>query len=93
MLGNINDNLKGRSIVALETKHRRRAANFPGWGDPNYADHLLPIPAGLEGIITHVESHGSNPWTKYSVRFEDGTTASGLIMGSDRYANDITLAG
>lgn len=92
LLGNVNDHLKGRKIVALETRRRRFAAGFPGWDAPDCDDYLLPIPAGLCGEITYVESHNSNPWTKYGVRFEDGTTAHGLIMGSDLYPNDITLA-
>jgi hypothetical protein len=90
--GNVNANLKGRAVVALETGHRRYPVDFPGWGAPDAADYLLSIPAGLKGVITGVESHNSNPWTKYGVRFEDGTTAHGLIMGSGQYANDIALA-
>lgn len=80
---NVNDHRKGQAIVALETNHRRLAADFPGWGATNYADFLLPIPAGLAGTVTSVESHGSNPWTRYTVRFEDGTSASGLVAGDD----------
>jgi hypothetical protein len=80
---NIHDGDKGRKVQALDTRHRRRSADFPGWGAENYADFLLPIPAGLAGTVTNVESHGLNPWTRYSVRFTDGSGASGLILGAD----------
>jgi hypothetical protein len=79
-MGNVHDGDKGRRVTALVTKVRRRAVDFPGWGAADYAEFLLPIPEGLAGVITRVESHGSNPWTRYSVRFDDGTTASGLIV-------------
>jgi hypothetical protein len=80
---NIHDGDKGRPVTALATKHRRLAVDFPGWGAVNYGEFLLPIPEGLAGVVTYVESHGSNPWTRYCVRFEDGTTASGLVAGQD----------
>ncbi len=72
-----------RSIVARKTSTRRLAVNFPGWDDPSYEEFLLEIPVGLTGKITNVEQHGSSPWTRYGVRFSDGTTASGLILGQD----------
>lgn len=80
---NIHSHHKGREVVALETRHRRLAVDFPGWGADNYRDFLLPIPAGLTGVVTTVESHGSNPWTRYTVRFDDGTRASGLCLCTD----------
>lgn len=83
ILGNIHDSDAGRPVRALATRHRRLAVDFPGWGDPGYASYLLPIPEGLPGAITGVESHGANPWTRYTVRFADGTTASGLVIGTD----------
>jgi hypothetical protein len=82
-MGNIHDSDKGRPVVALGSQRLRRAADFPGWDAPDYASYLLPIPAGLEGTVTCVESHGSNPWTRYSVTFTDGTAASGLCIGTD----------
>lgn len=56
----------------------RLAVDFPGWGADNYADFLIPLEDGLRGEITSVESHGAFPYTRYTVRFEDGTRASGL---------------
>ena len=79
----MNKLTKGARITALGSKTRRLAVNFPGWGDPNYANYLMSVPAGLIGEVTSVESHGSNPWTRYSVRFTDGTTASGMCLGTD----------
>lgn len=91
-MANRNDHLKDRDVIALAARHRRFAVDFPGWSHPDHADYLLPIPPGLKGVITGIESHSSNPWTKYAVRFEDDSRASGLITGSGLYANDIELA-
>ena len=83
----IHDRDQGRRVRALVTKHRRRAVDFPGWGAADYAGYLLPIPEGLAGTVTYVESHGSDPYTRYSVVFDDGTGASGLIaLGRPRHA-------
>lgn len=82
-MGNINDHRKGARVISRETTRRRLAADFPGWGAANYEAHLLPLTGGLLGTVTSVESHGSNPWTRYSVRFDDGTSASGLVDGAD----------
>jgi hypothetical protein len=82
-MSNVHDHHMGRNVVTLETQHRRFAVDFPGWGADDYADYLLPIPELLFGEVIGVESHGSNPWTRYGVRFEDGTTAHGLVLGQD----------
>jgi hypothetical protein len=75
---------QGRPVTVLAgCRHRRFAADFPGWGAPDHADYLIDMPAGLAGVVTAVESHGARPWTRYSVRFEDGTRASGLYLGTD----------
>lgn len=73
----------GRAVVARETGHRRYAVDFPGWDHPDHEKFLLEIPTGLPGKIVEVEQHGSNPWTRYAVLFEDGTRANGLILGRD----------
>jgi hypothetical protein len=80
---NVHDGDLHRPVTALVTKVRRRAAGFPGWGAVNYAEFLLPISEGLRGAVTSVESHGSAPFTRYGVRFEDGSAASGLELGRD----------
>jgi hypothetical protein len=80
---NIHAHHKDRSVRALATGHRRLVADFPGWGSPGHQDFLLPIPPGLSGVVSDVESHGTAPWTRYSVRFPDGTSASGLSLGQD----------
>lgn len=73
----------GRRIVARETETRRLAVDFPGWGHPDCSKFIEDIPVGLAGEIIDVESHGSNPWTRYGVRFDDGTRANGLVLGKD----------
>jgi hypothetical protein len=83
MPGNIHDNHKGRAVRALTTRHLRRAADFPGWDAPDYGSYLLPIPEGLTGTVTNVESHGAAPYTRYGVRFSDDSSASGLCPGTD----------
>lgn len=54
------------------------AADFPGWGAPDYADYLIPIQPGEPVWITDVESHGAAPFTRYSVEFPDGSRAYGI---------------
>lgn len=72
----ITEGTRVRTREGIEV--RRFAVNFPGWSDPNFCDFLLPTPARLTGIVTRVEQHGINPWTRYSIRFDDGTRISGL---------------
>lgn len=81
----INSHRKGATVRLTGTgRNRRLAPDFPGWGAPDYADYFIDTPdAGLTGTVTSVESHGMNPWTRYSVRFSDGTSASGLVEGKD----------
>ena len=81
---NVNDNKKGARVVSLPaSKVRRYGSDFPGWGHPDAASFLLEPIAGLGGVVTAVESHGSNPWTRYAVRWSDGSTSNGLIDGHD----------
>lgn len=76
--------LQGRHVKILPSfKGNVLGVDFPGWGHPNAYDHLHRPTFGVEGEIVAVESHGSNPWTRYSVRFADGTRASGLGLGTD----------
>lgn len=84
-MSNIHDHLLGRDVIALDTERqtKRIPADFPGWDAADAADRLLPIPAGLTGVITSVESHGSHPYTRYAVRFGDGSHAPGLVLGED----------
>lgn len=70
-------------ITCPNVKIRRFAADFPGWQEPNYADFLLPTPAGMRGRIISVNQHGHRPWTRYSVRLEDGTHLSNVVDGRD----------
>src|SRR6185503_15979543 len=82
----------GKRIVALATETRGWGPDFPGWGDPNAADFLVAITAGMTGEIVCTESHGSNPWTRYSVKFDNGTRASGLVLGKDfKLAQDLKV--
>ena len=74
--------LKGRMggelhALALQTSTRAHAADFPGRGD-NAADFLVPIVPGTTGVITGLQSHGSAPYTRFNVQFDNGTRAYGL---------------
>lgn len=80
---NVNDFRKGQAVVSLETRMMRLPLDFPGWGLPNSADYLLATPAGLEGKVTFVSSHGSNPWTRYSISFKDGSRLIDAVPGVD----------
>ena len=82
-MANINQHHKGLNVTSLGAKHRRFAADFPGWDVPDHASYLLPITAGMTGVVTQVESHGIAPHTRYSVKFPDGSHASGLVLGQD----------
>lgn len=75
--------LIGSSFVTLAPQ-RARHADFPGWDAPNYADFFVDHPAGVTGTITHIESHGSNPWTRYSVLYADGSRGSGVYPAEVR---------
>lgn len=41
------------------------------------------VPASLTGVIIKVEHHETDPWTRYTVKFDSGDYADGLIMGQD----------
>lgn len=84
-MGNVNDYRKGELVIISETATKNyRTANFPGWEDLEAAKaELKPLVAGMMGVVTSVESHGSNPWTRYSVEFANGGHASGLVAGLD----------
>jgi hypothetical protein len=82
-MANIHDTDRGRPVRALTTRRNRRPLDFPGWGQPGDTESLLPIPAGLAGTVTSVESHGAAPHTRYAVRFTDGSRAAGLVAGQD----------
>lgn len=85
-MANIHEHHKGRRVVVREgVKRNYLPADFPGWGAPDALERLAPMAdiAGMVGVISSVESHGSNPWTRYSVTFGNGGSASGLILGED----------
>ncbi|WP_280454801.1 hypothetical protein [Nocardia brasiliensis] len=70
---------KGRRVRLLDTvTGRGRAPSFPGWDKADYLDHLVPLEPGWVGTIDHVESHNSNPWTRYGVAFDNGVRANGV---------------
>lgn len=69
-MSSIHSANEGRQIVAVPSTR-------PYVLDGEHVDWQ----AGLTGVVTCVESHGSNPWTRYTIRFADGGFASGLIYG------------
>lgn len=81
---NINAHHKGHRVTTTKPM-RFLAADFPGWGDPNYADYFVDLPAGQHGVISDVESHGSNPWTRYTILLDNNCRTSGV------YPTDIRI--
>lgn len=85
-MSNVNDFRQGHQVVVrADARGNYLSADFPGWGAENYADHLIPIAsaAGMTGTVTSVNSHGSNPWTRYSVRLADGGHMIDGVPGVD----------
>jgi hypothetical protein len=82
---NINDFRKGQSIVTKASHIKVLLPTFPGWGAPveEYSQHIAPLPVGMAGRVQHVNSHGSNPWTRYSVLLEDGSRLIDGVAGRD----------
>lgn len=72
-----------RFPVKLTREMRFLAADFPGWGDPNYADHFVELPAGTIAWATSSESHGMNPWRRWTIQTEAGETRSGSVETDD----------
>jgi hypothetical protein len=71
-------------VRVLPTFHGRvRTADFPGWDAEDYEAFLVAPVVGMYGTVDHVESHGQAPFTRYSVKFDDGTRSSGLVAGRD----------
>jgi hypothetical protein len=64
-----NNSAIGRRIVA-----RNALDNLP---------EGTVVPANATGIITRVEHHETDPYTRYTVRFDDGGHGTGMIIGRD----------
>lgn len=85
-MGNVNDHRHGQQVRLLPTATGNcLTPDFPGWGAPDYADYLTPVAqfAGQIGIVRSVNSHGSNPWTRYSILIETGHYLIDGIEGRD----------
>jgi hypothetical protein len=41
------------------------------------------VPAFATGIITSVEHHETDPYTRYTVKFDTGECGTGMIIGRD----------
>lgn len=54
------------------------APGFPGYGHPDEDAYKIEQPAGATCTVTATESHGSAPWTRYSVVFGDGSRKYGV---------------
>lgn len=78
MAANENHKLTVGTEVRATAPIRALAVNFPGWGAPNYADFFEDHSTGQVGEVVGVESHGQNPWTRYTVRWIDGSRTSGV---------------
>jgi hypothetical protein len=57
---------------------RFRSPDFPGWGDPDYADYFVDLPAGIEVTVERTESHGAKPWTRYGIVDNAGNRTNGI---------------
>ncbi|WP_225730924.1 MULTISPECIES: hypothetical protein [unclassified Nocardia] len=76
---NIHAHHKGRRVRTLDTiTGRGFAPSFPGWDAIDHLDHMPTLEPGWLGTITNVESHASNPWTRYAIRFENGVCSGGI---------------
>lgn len=83
---NVNDFRKGATVVVREeVRGNYLDVNFPGWGDAGAYDHLIPMTsvAGMAGTVTSVNSHGSNPWTRYSILLANGGRVIDGVPGTD----------
>lgn len=79
---NVNAHLKGSRCVTISGwRGRRLRPDFPGWDADG--DYFIDGNDLISGTITDVESHGMSPFTRYSVTFDDGSTASGLSGDTD----------
>lgn len=74
-------NITGYRIVTRpESTHRRFVR---GVEDRILGSGMLDAQPGLQGHVVSTESHGSAPYTRYTVNYTDGTFASGLVWGHD----------
>lgn len=77
---------KGQRVTILPTVHGMALdPTFPGWGAPDYQDHLVPANtlAGQQATITAVNHHGSYPWTRYCLHTDDGHHLIDHTPGND----------
>ena len=74
---NIDRHHKGSTVTAVQPV-RAFDADFPGWGAPDWADHIYTVEPGTMGAITGVESHGAAPYTRYSIEWVDGSHSYGV---------------
>lgn len=76
---NIDNHLKGRRVRTLDTISKRGfSPDFPGWDAPDHLEHMPMLQPDWLGTITAVESHGSSPWTRYGIRFDNGVYSAGV---------------
>lgn len=87
-MANINAHRKGQQVTLTGKGRTRRISaearqegSDLSWDDEGYYTDDFTGP--LQGTVRSVESHGSAPYTRYSVVFADGTATSGLAEGTD----------
>jgi hypothetical protein len=75
---NIHADRKGLRVVSLPTARRKRVFVLAdgGW---DYAD----LAVGSRGVVKDVESHGSDPYTRYSIQWDEGGYSGGTSLGHD----------
>lgn len=82
-MNSIHEHHTGRRVIIANTISGKRgfAPGWPGWEAANRLDFMPVIEAGWVGTITNVESHGAAPHTRYTVLFENGVRANGILPG------------
>lgn len=70
----------GSLVIITEAHGNALLPSFPGWGEDLEIckQHMRPIVDGEQAEVVGIESHGMNPWTRFTLRFADGARASGV---------------
>lgn len=83
---NIYAHRKGLKVEMLSSAYGNYlTVGFPGGSEANVDDFLEPIAdvAGMEAEVTAVVSHGSYPYTRYSLQLANGGHVTDAMEGLD----------